>query len=99
NNRHTKDLLQLGASAVIITSEAPLYETVMELTNGLGAYAAIDSVGGLSGTDLAFCLQPNGKFLTIGLLSGQQVKWKKLKIKQKQTLISSIYDIGSKMSE
>jgi len=37
NNRHTKDLLQLGASAVIITSEAPLYETVMELTNGLGA--------------------------------------------------------------
>src|SRR5690625_24329 len=75
NNRHTKDLLQLGASVVINTSEDPLYETVMELTNGIGANAAIDSIGGLSGTDLAFCLQPNGNFLTIGLLSGQQVNW------------------------
>ncbi len=47
----------------------------MELTNGKGADAAIDSVGGSSGNDLAFCVHPNGDFLTIGLLSGVQVNW------------------------
>ncbi|TQR17158.1 zinc-dependent alcohol dehydrogenase family protein [Psychrobacillus lasiicapitis] len=75
NDKHTAELLNLGASFVIDTSKSPLYETVMDLTNGKGAYAAIDSIGGSSGTDLAFCVQPNGHFLTIGLLSGVQVNW------------------------
>lgn len=75
NNKYTDDLLHLGASYVIDTSKDPLYKTVMELTNGIGANAAIDSVGGSSGNDLAFCVQPNGNFLTIGLLSGIQVNW------------------------
>jgi NADPH:quinone reductase-like Zn-dependent oxidoreductase len=75
NNKYTEDLLHLGASYVIDTSAVPLYETVMELTNGRGADAAIDSVGGPSGNDLAFCVHPDGNFLTIGLLSGIQVNW------------------------
>ena len=75
NNKYTKDLLHLGASYVIDTSNVPLYETVMELTNGMGADAAIDSVGGSSGNDLAFCVHPNGNFITIGLLSGIPVNW------------------------
>ena len=75
NNKYTEDLLYLGASYVIDTSKVPLYETVMELTNGDGADAAIDSIGGSSGNDLAFCVHPNGDFLTIGLLSGVQVNW------------------------
>ncbi|ALC87398.1 alcohol dehydrogenase [Bacillus sp. FJAT-22090] len=75
NNKYTEDLLHLGASYVIDTSNVPLYETVMELTNGMGADAAIDSVGGSSGNDLAFCVHPNGNFLAIGLLSGIQVNW------------------------
>lgn len=75
NNKYTEELLHLGASFVIDTSKNLLYETVMELTNGIGADAAIDSVGGSDGNDLAFCLHPNGNFLTIGLLSGIQVNW------------------------
>ena len=75
NNKYTEDLLHLGASNVIDTSKVSLYETVIELTNGMGADAAIDSVGGSSGNDLAFCVHPNGNFLTIGLLSGIQVNW------------------------
>ncbi|WP_419961788.1 zinc-dependent alcohol dehydrogenase family protein [Psychrobacillus sp. BM2] len=75
NNKYTEDLLHLGASYVIDTSKDSLYETVIELTNGMGADAAIDSVGGSSGNDLAFCVHPNGNFLTIGLLSGIQVNW------------------------
>jgi NADPH:quinone reductase-like Zn-dependent oxidoreductase len=75
NNKYTEDLLHLGASYVIDISKFQLYETVMELTNGIGADAAIDSVGGSAGNDLAFCVHPNGNFLTIGLLSGVQVNW------------------------
>ncbi|WP_274366164.1 zinc-dependent alcohol dehydrogenase family protein [Paenibacillus thermotolerans] len=83
NNTHTKELLHLGASYVINTEEAQLHETVRELTNGMGANAAIDSVGGESGTDLAFCVRPGGTFLTIGLLSGTSVHWADLTHKAK----------------
>lgn len=75
NDTYTNDLLELGASRVIDTSQIPLYETIMDLTNGVGANAAIDSIGGADGNDLAFCVRPNGQFLTIGLLSGIQVNW------------------------
>ncbi|MFD2444061.1 zinc-dependent alcohol dehydrogenase family protein [Bacillus sp. CGMCC 1.16607] len=75
NNKYTEDLLYLGASYVIDSSKTSLYETVIELTNGMGANAAIDSVGGSSGNDLAFSVRPNGNFITIGLLSGKQVNW------------------------
>jgi len=78
NNKHTDDLLQLGASYVIDTSIIPLYETVMEITNGQGADAAIDSIGGTAGNELAFCVKSGGEFLAIGLLSGVQVNWQSI---------------------
>ncbi|NHC43610.1 zinc-dependent alcohol dehydrogenase family protein [Bacillus sp. MM2020_1] len=75
NNKYTEELFNLGASNVIDTSISRLNETVMELTNGMGADAAIDSVGGSDGNELAYSVRPNGHFLTIGLLSGVQVNW------------------------
>lgn len=75
NGQHTEVLQQLGANYVIDTSYMPLYDTVMALTNGRGADAAIDSIGGDAGNQLAFCVQPGGNFLAIGLLSGVQVDW------------------------
>ncbi|MCD9025545.1 zinc-dependent alcohol dehydrogenase family protein [Cohnella silvisoli] len=75
NDEHTEQLIQLGASYVINISNTPLYQTVMELTNGRGASAAIDSVGGLSGSELALCIRPHANLLTIGLLSGVPVNW------------------------
>ncbi|ATO47762.1 zinc-dependent alcohol dehydrogenase family protein [Brevibacillus laterosporus] len=75
SNTYTEELLQLGASSVINTSDTVLHHTVMELTNGRGATAAIDSVGGAAGSDLAFCVRPNGTLVTIGLLSGVPVHW------------------------
>ncbi|WP_242237748.1 zinc-dependent alcohol dehydrogenase family protein [Bacillus cereus group sp. BfR-BA-01316] len=83
SNKHTEELLRLGAEYVIDTSTSPLYETVMELTNGIGADAAIDSIGGSDGNELAFSLRPNGHFLTIGLLSGIQVNWAEIVTKAK----------------
>ena len=78
NNKYTEELLKLGASYVIDTSRSSLHDTVMEWTNGHGAKAAIDSVGGIDGSELAFCVRPNGILLTIGLLSGQSVNWAKI---------------------
>ncbi|MCT4476181.1 zinc-dependent alcohol dehydrogenase family protein [Peribacillus frigoritolerans] len=78
NNKYTEELLKLGASYVIDTSRSSLHDTVMEMTDGRGAKAAIDSVGGIDGSELAFCVRPNGTLLTIGLLSGQSVNWAKI---------------------
>jgi NADPH:quinone reductase-like Zn-dependent oxidoreductase len=75
NAIHTEELRKLGAFDVINTSNTPLHSTVMQLTNGRGVSAAIDSVGGLSGTELAYCVRPSGAVLTIGLLSGIPVNW------------------------
>ncbi|RWR04917.1 zinc-dependent alcohol dehydrogenase family protein [Siminovitchia fortis] len=78
NDHYTDELLRLGASHVVNTSKDPLYETVMDLTNGRRASAAIDSVGGQSGTELAYCVNPRGTLLSIGLLSGTQVNWEEV---------------------
>jgi NADPH:quinone reductase-like Zn-dependent oxidoreductase len=78
NNAHKEDLLKLGASYVINSSETPLYQKVMSLTNGEGVNYAIDSIGGPSGTELAFCVQPHGTLVTIGLLSGIPLDWRKI---------------------
>lgn len=75
NDTYTEELLTLGAAYVIDTSRTSLIDAVMEWTNGCGANAAIDSVGGSAGSELAFCVQPNGILLTIGLLSGKSVNW------------------------
>lgn len=78
NDKYSKDLLRLGASCVINTSVDPLHKTVMDLTGGVGANAAIDSIGGSAGNNLAFCVRPEGTFLTLGLLSGIQVDWARI---------------------
>lgn len=78
NENYTKDLLKCGASCVINTTVYPLRETVMDLTGGVGADAAIDSIGGSAGNDLAFCVRPQGTFLALGLLSGVQVDWARI---------------------
>ncbi|MFD1205412.1 zinc-dependent alcohol dehydrogenase family protein [Sporosarcina contaminans] len=78
NEKYAKDLLEHGASYVINTSIEPLRETVMELTGGFGADAAIDSIGGTAGNDLSYCIRPKGTFLSLGLLSGIQVDWAKI---------------------
>ncbi len=75
NNSYTEELLQLGATHVINTSETSLHHGVMALTNGYGATAAIDSIGGSAGTALAFCVRANGIVVTIGLLSGKPINW------------------------
>jgi len=75
NENYKKELLELGADFVVSTDERNLIEEVMQITNQTGVAAAIDSIGGQAGTDLAKCVRENGDFLTIGLMSGVQVDW------------------------
>lgn len=78
NSNDTQELLQLGAAHVIDTSCSSLKESIMELTSGCGVTAAIDSIGGTEGTQLVDCLQPNGNYLAIGLLSGIPIQWQEV---------------------
>ena len=75
NGKYKEELLALGAAFVIATDESQLIEEVMQVTNGQGVSAAIDSIGGIDGTNLAKCVRKQGDFIPIGLLSGQQVDW------------------------
>lgn len=75
NDSYTEELLKLGAAHVINSSKTPLLQAIMDLTNGYGATAAIDSIGGSAGTALAFCVRVNGIIVTIGLLSGEPINW------------------------
>lgn len=91
SRKYTKDLLACGASYVIDTSEHSLRETVMEVTDGRGADAAIDSIGGKDGDELAFCVQPGKTFVSIGLLSGVQVQW--VDIVQKANVHATLFHL------
>ncbi|MEC0174853.1 zinc-dependent alcohol dehydrogenase family protein [Paenibacillus favisporus] len=78
NDVHTEELQSLGAWAVINTAKEPLIDRVMELTDGAGATAGIDSIGGPDGESLIDCIRLNGTVLSIGLLSGIQINWMKI---------------------
>lgn len=72
--KHRDSLLEAGAYAVVDSTDN-ISEQVKRLTNGQGADYAIDLVGADSGTELAFALKPGGRFMALGLFSGQQVDW------------------------
>ncbi|PWW04904.1 NADPH:quinone reductase-like Zn-dependent oxidoreductase [Paenibacillus cellulosilyticus] len=78
SSRHTEDLYSLGASAVIDSSQVSVTDSVMELTNGMGATAGIDSIGGQDGEELIACIRSQGSVLSIGLLSGTPINWLKV---------------------
>jgi NADPH2:quinone reductase len=65
-----RELLAVGADAVIATDEEALVDRVMALTEGRGVRAAIEAVGGALGGEVVRCLAPGGVLLTIGLLGG-----------------------------
>ncbi|TQK75316.1 NADPH:quinone reductase-like Zn-dependent oxidoreductase [Brevibacillus sp. AG162] len=75
NARYTEELMHLGAWQVIDSSCMSIYDAVMSVTNGQGAHASIDSIGGPDGLELAKSTRTGGIFLSLGLLSGVQVDW------------------------
>ncbi|SFQ41482.1 zinc-binding dehydrogenase [Salibacterium halotolerans] len=78
NEIHREELLNLGAWKVINSALSNVHENIMSFTGCIGATVSIDSVGGESGELLVKCLRQSGKYLSLGLLSGIQVNWKKV---------------------
>src|SRR5687767_1494463 len=66
-----KELENLGADAVVCSSDENVFERVMSLTNGVGVPFAIDCVGGNAGLDALRCLAPNGRMLVYGTLTDE----------------------------
>lgn len=65
------ELPALGADRVVCTDEEDLYDRVMEITGGAGVRAAIDAVGGETGSLAAQALARHGTLLVYGMLSLQ----------------------------
>ncbi|WP_253957168.1 zinc-dependent alcohol dehydrogenase family protein [Paenibacillus oleatilyticus] len=75
SDRHTSELLRLGAAYVFNGAEDSVRERILEATAGQGATAAIDSIGGPEGEKLVRCVKTDGTILSIGLLSGIPALW------------------------
>ncbi|MFY1683600.1 zinc-dependent alcohol dehydrogenase family protein [Micromonospora sp. WMMD730] len=58
---------------LVDTSRADLLSVVGTLTHGVGVSAALDAVGGETGTDALRCLSTGGLMVSFGLLGGQPV--------------------------
>ncbi|HYG90807.1 MAG TPA: zinc-dependent alcohol dehydrogenase family protein [Azospirillum sp.] len=70
SDAYTDELRALGAAAVVNTAREPVGPVVARLTEGRGAAAALDAVGGAAGAALLDHLAPGGALLAYGLLSG-----------------------------
>lgn len=75
DDRHTAELYRLGAVSVINTTKELLQARIAELTEGYGADAGVDCIGGPDGEQLVSCLKPNGTVISVGLLSGITPLW------------------------
>jgi NADPH:quinone reductase-like Zn-dependent oxidoreductase len=67
---HRDELLSLGAAAVVNSGRDDLAATVAAMTDGRGAAAALDAIGGAEGAALAGLVAPGGTLASYGLLSG-----------------------------
>jgi NADPH:quinone reductase len=74
NSDYTARIKELGAAEVIDTSKESIVQRVNEITGGKGVTAAIDAVGGETGTQLAQSLALNGKLIAYGVLSTDPVQ-------------------------
>ncbi len=66
-----RELLDLGACAVVDASRDEVISAVTDATGGEGASVALDAVGGRAGSELVRCVRSGGTLLYYGLLSGQ----------------------------
>jgi NADPH:quinone reductase-like Zn-dependent oxidoreductase len=66
-----EELRELGGDAVFALDEPDVVDRVRALTDGRGAPAALEAVGGAMGALALRCLRPGGVMLVYGLLSGE----------------------------
>ena len=68
------DLKDLGADAVIVSADGPIYEQVRGITGPQGVRYAVDAVVGETGTQMFKALHEEGRMLVYGSLTGEPIR-------------------------
>jgi NADPH:quinone reductase len=68
------ELKQLGADAVIVSTDGPIDEQVREIVGPEGVRYAIDPVAGETGTQMFKALHEEGRMLVYGSLTGEPIR-------------------------
>jgi NADPH:quinone reductase-like Zn-dependent oxidoreductase len=68
------ELRQLGADAVIVSTDGPIDEQVRDIAGPDGVRYAVDPVAGETGTQLFKALHEEGRMLLYGSLSGEPIR-------------------------
>ena len=68
------ELRELGADAVIVSTDGPIDEQVRDIAGPDGVRYAIDPVAGETGTQLFKALHEEGRMLVYGSLSGEPIR-------------------------
>ncbi len=68
-------LRRTGADHVVVTSQEPLVERVLALTEGRGADVIVDSIAGPGVVDLAECAAPRGRIFLYGRLDERPIPY------------------------
>ncbi|WP_165065937.1 zinc-dependent alcohol dehydrogenase family protein [Paludisphaera rhizosphaerae] len=69
-----QELIDLGADAVISSSEGPVPEQVRRVTGDAGPKYALDPIGGEAGTAIFRSLGPGGRLIVYGSLTGEPIE-------------------------
>lgn len=85
-----RELLDLGADAVICTEDKDIVKQVMKITDG-GAHAGIDAVGGKTGALAASSLRNKGTLIIYGLLSMERTPIDTGEMVFKETIIKGFW--------
>jgi len=67
-------LKQLGADAVVVSTDGPIDEQVRDITGPDGVRYAIDPVAGETGTQMFKALHEEGRMLVYGSLTGEPIR-------------------------
>lgn len=77
-DEYVQELKSIGADEVINSTTEDVVKRVKQITNGAGAHAAIDAVGGILTKDVAASVRDGGKVFVYGTLGGWDVTVSKL---------------------
>lgn len=67
-------LMELGAAQVIVSDEADVCASIMEITGGRGARIVFDAVGGAALASLLPAMSPEGVAIVYGVLGGHSLE-------------------------
>lgn len=69
-----KELVDLGADAVVSSSEGPVPEQVRRVAGAAGPRYALDPIGGEAGTEIFRSLGTGGRLIVYGSLTGEPIQ-------------------------